>query len=354
MGYTEKDVAGALVGVKDPDLGRDLLDLGMIQEIKTSGNDVAFTVVLTTPACPLKEKIHRDCEEAIRKNLPEVGKLEIKLGSNVARSSAMAEQELIPDVRNTIAISSGKGGVGKSTVAANLALGLARTGARVGLLDCDIYGPNIPIMMGVSELPPPQGQKLVPPVAHGVSVMSMGFILKPDEPVIWRGPMIHSAIRQFLADVLWGELDYMVIDLPPGTGDAQLTIAQLIPLTGAVIVTTPQDVALLDARKGLAMFRKVNTPVLGIVENMSYYECPKCGNREEIFSHGGGETAARELGVPFLGAIPLRLSIRVAGDTGVPILAGAPESPEGRAFTVVVENVAQQVSISNLAEPQPA
>lgn len=350
MAYTEKDVRAALVGVQDPDLRRDLLDLGMIQDIRVSGRDVAFTVVLTTPACPLKERIRNDCEQAVRRKLPEVGRLEITMGSNVARDRALEEQELIPGVRNTIAVSSGKGGVGKSTIAANLAVGLHRTGARVGLLDCDIYGPNIPLMMGVSALPPPRGNKLVPPAAHGVAVMSMGFILKPDEPVIWRGPMLHSVIRQFLADVDWGQLDYLIIDLPPGTGDAQLTISQLIPLTGVVIVTTPQDVALLDARKGLAMFQKVNAPVLGIVENMSYYQCPKCGNREDIFSHGGGEKAAASLGVPFLGAIPLQLSIREAGDNGAPILAVAPEGAEGMAFQRMVENIAQQVSIANLAE----
>ena len=350
MSYSERDVAAALKGVQDPDLHRDLVDLNMIRDIRTSGRDVAFTLVLTTPACPLKEKMRRDCEEAIKRNLPQVGRLDIQITANVARDQALDQQELIPGVKNTIAVSSGKGGVGKSTVAANLAIGLRRTGASVGLLDCDIYGPNIPIMMGVHALPPPRGKKLDPPVAHGVSVMSMGFILKPDEPVIWRGPMLHNVIRQFLGDVDWGSMDYMIIDMPPGTGDVQLTISQLIPLTGVVIVTTPQDVALLDARKGLAMFQKVNAPVLGIVENMSYYQCPKCGNREEIFSHGGGAKAAASLGVSFLGAIPLQLSIRVSGDNGAPILVSAPDSAEGRAFQAMVENVAQQVSIANLAE----
>lgn len=350
MAYSQQDVLAALKGVQDPDLHRDLVELGMIQDVRISGRDVAFTLMLTTPACPLKEKMRRDCEEAVRRNLPELGKLDIKMTANVARDRALQEQELIPQVKNTIAVSSGKGGVGKTTVAVNLAIGLQQTGAAVGLLDCDIYGPNVPTMMGVHALPPQRGKKIVPPVAHGVSVMSMGFFLQPDEPVVWRGPMLHNVIRQFLGDLDWGELDYLVIDLPPGTGDAQLTLSQLIPLTGVVIVTTPQDVALLDARKGLAMFQKVNAPVLGIVENMSYYQCPKCGNREDIFSHGGGEKAAVSLGVPFLGAIPLQLSIREAGDAGRPILAVAPGSAEGQAFQRMVEAVAQQVSIANLAE----
>ncbi|MFZ5875717.1 MAG: Mrp/NBP35 family ATP-binding protein [Nitrospirota bacterium] len=258
----------------------------------------------------------------------------------------MPEQDsLIPHVKHTVAVSSGKGGVGKTTVAVNLAVALVQRGLRVGLLDCDIYGPNVPLMMGVkqTDLRGSEGQKLQPPVRYGVKLMSIGFFVPEDSPIVWRGPMINSAIQQFLRDVEWGELDYLVVDLPPGTGDAQLSLSQLVPLTGAVIVTTPQEVSLLDSRKGLAMFQKVHVPVLGIVENMSSFLCPHCKERTDIFSHGGGQAAAKALGVPFLGEIPIDLAIRVGGDEGRPVVDGHPASAQADAFRAVAAAVVEQV-----------
>jgi ATP-binding protein involved in chromosome partitioning len=248
---------------------------------------------------------------------------------------AVNKDNLIPTVKHTIAISSGKGGVGKSTVAVNLACALVKQGARVGLMDADMYGPNVPMMMGVQKQPEQQDGKLLPAVSHGVKLISMGFFVPEETPLTWRGPMIHTAIQQFFRDVLWGDLDYLLVDLPPGTGDAQLSISQLVPLSGAVIVTTPQQVALHDSRKGLVMFQKVNVPILGIIENMSYYVCGKCGERTEIFSYGGGEKAAEKLGLPFLGRIPIDPAIRAGGDSGMPIVVADPSSPQAKAFTAI-------------------
>ena len=245
------------------------------------------------------------------------------------------KENLIPTVKHTIAISSGKGGVGKSTVAVNLACALVKQGARVGLMDADMYGPNVPMMMGVHKQPEQQDGKLLPAESHGVKLISMGFFVPAETPLTWRGPMIHTAIQQFFRDVLWGDLDYLLVDLPPGTGDAQLSISQLVPLSGAVIVTTPQEVALHDSRKGLVMFQKVNVPILGIIENMSYYVCGKCGERTEIFSYGGGERAAEKLGLPFLGRIPIDPAIRAGGDSGMPIVVADPSSPQAKAFTAI-------------------
>ncbi|MFQ5949515.1 MAG: Mrp/NBP35 family ATP-binding protein [Nitrospiria bacterium] len=251
-----------------------------------------------------------------------------------------SEKGFIPGVKNAIAVSSGKGGVGKSTVSVNLAVALAQTGVRVGLLDADIYGPNIPMMMGIKTPPTPQGEKISPAENHGVRFISMAFFVPEDTPMIWRGPMVHGAIQQLLRDVTWGDLDYLLVDLPPGTGDAQLSIAQLVPLTGAVIVTTPQEVALLDSKKGLAMFKKVNVPVLGIVENMSYFECPHCREKTEIFSRGGGQAAAEKLGVPFLGEVPIDPAIREGGDKGVPIAVADPASVQTKAFEEITNRSA--------------
>ena len=249
------------------------------------------------------------------------------------------KDNLIPTVKHTIAISSGKGGVGKSTVAVNLACALVKQGARVGLMDADMYGPNVPMMMGVHKQPEQQDGKLLPAESHGVKLISMGFFVPEETPLTWRGPMIHTAIQQFFRDVLWGDLDYLLVDLPPGTGDAQLSISQLVPLSGAVIVTTPQEVALHDSRKGLVMFQKVNVPILGIIENMSYYVCGKCGERTEIFSYGGGERAAEKLGLPFLGRIPIDPAIRVGGDSGMPIVVADPNSPQAKAFTAIASTM---------------
>jgi ATP-binding protein involved in chromosome partitioning len=252
---------------------------------------------------------------------------------------AKGQEDLIPTVKHTIAISSGKGGVGKSTVAVNLAVALAQQGAKVGLMDADMYGPNVPMMMGVRKQPEQQEGKLLPAESHGVKLISMGFFVPEETPLTWRGPMIHTAIQQFFRDVLWGELDYLLIDLPPGTGDAQLSISQLVPLSGAVIVTTPQEVALHDSRKGLVMFQKVNVPLLGIIENMSYFVCGKCGERTEIFAYGGGERAAEKLGIPFLGRIPIDPAIRAGGDTGMPIIVADPNSPQTKAFMEIASTL---------------
>ena len=258
---------------------------------------------------------------------------------NPGTASGQAQENLIPGVRHVIAVSSGKGGVGKSTVAVNLAAALHQLGGRVGLMDADVYGPNIPMMMGVTQPPEQQEGKIKPAESHGVKLISMGFFVPEDTAVVWRGPMIHTAIQQFFRDVVWGELDYLLIDLPPGTGDAQLTISQLVPLTGAITVTTPQEVSLHDVRKGMMMFQKVNVPLLGIIENMSYYVCAHCGTREEIFSHGGGQRAAEKLGIPFLGNIPIDPAIRAGGDSGMPLVVSNPDSPQSKAFKSIAEKI---------------
>ena len=258
-------------------------------------------------------------------------------------SPAGAKDNLIPGVKYTIAISSGKGGVGKSTVAVNLAVALVKQGAKVGLMDADMYGPNIPMMMGIRKPPEQKDGKLLPAESHGVKLISMGFFVPEETPLTWRGPMIHTAIQQFFRDVAWGDLDYLLVDLPPGTGDAQLSISQLVPLSGAVIVTTPQEVALHDSRKGLVMFQKVNVPILGIIENMSYYICGKCGERTEIFSYGGGERAAEKLGIPFLGRIPIDPAIRAGGDVGMPIVVADPASAQTKAFIEIASALATQL-----------
>lgn len=253
-------------------------------------------------------------------------------------------KEILPGVKNIVAIASGKGGVGKSTVSVSLAVALARTGARVGLLDTDIYGPSIPIMMGITEKPEIRGEKLIPIVKYGVSLMSIGFMIAEDTPLIWRGPMVMKAVEQLLTDVEWGNLDYLLMDLPPGTGDVQLTLAQKVPLTGVVIVTTPQDVALLDVVRGISMFRKLDVPILGVIENMSFFRCPHCGERSDIFSHGGGEAASKKLDVPFLGEVPIDLKIREGGDAGRPVLVDDSESPQSKVFMNLAEQLASRIS----------
>lgn len=344
-GVTKEQVLAALSTVIEPELRRDLVSLNMVRDVVIHNSRVSFTVMLTTPACPLRGQIEAEARQAVM-GIPGVGEVEVKMGADVSRDRRIFSQLNLP-VRNMVAISSGKGGVGKSTVAANLAVALTQDGAKVGLMDSDFYGPNIPLMMGVKGLPEPSGEKIQPPEAYGVKLMSLGFLLAPDQPVVWRGPMLHKAIRQFLTDVDWGELDYLVVDLPPGTGDAQMSLAQSVPLTGGVVVTTPQDVALADSTKGLAAFRQLNVPIIGIVENMSYFLCPHCGERTEIFDYGGGRRAAERLGVPFLGEIALDPAIREGGDTGKPIVAVAPESPQAEAFRELAQIIAARVSILN-------
>jgi ATP-binding protein involved in chromosome partitioning len=340
---SEKEVMAALSKVQEPELHRDLVTLNMIHDLKIDGGKVSFTVMLTTPACPLRTQIEREAREAVAA-LPGVIGVEVKLDANVPSDGRPRGLLTLP-IRNAVAIASGKGGVGKSTVAVNVAVVLAESGARVGLLDADIYGPNIPTMMGVRHLPPSTEEKLVPAEAYGVKMMSIGFLVRPDQPLIWRGPMLHSAIRQFLSDVEWGELDYLVVDLPPGTGDAALSLAQSMPLSGGIIVTLPQQVSLDDARRGLEMFRQLNVPVFGVVENMSYLELPD-GTRMDVFGTGGGERLAREGDVPFIGAIPMDPEVRVGGDQGVPVVVSHPESPVSKALRAVAEDIAAKISVA--------
>jgi ATP-binding protein involved in chromosome partitioning len=345
-----EDVLRALRTVQDPDLHRDLVSLGMIQDLKIEGDQVSFAIVLTTPACPVRDSMKDEAERAVRA-LPWPASVSIDMQASTRTGRGLGNEQLIPNVKNVIAIASGKGGVGKSTTSVNVALALADTGAKVGLLDGDIYGPNIPLMMGLKEKPQLQseGGKITPCRSYGIRLMSIGFFLDEDNPVIWRGPMVHGAIQQFLRDVDWGDLDYLVIDLPPGTGDAPLSLSQLIPLSGVVIVTTPQDVALQDVAKGMAMFRRLEVPVLGVVENMSYFVCPGCQERHEIFGQGGGERIAAQFGVPFLGKVPLQPRVREGGDQGRPVVVTHPESLEASAFRSVAGEIARQVSILAVA-----
>ncbi len=345
MPLTKEEILRALSVVKDPDLGRDLVTLGMIENVNISPDgDIAFTIVLTTPACPVKEQLKEQSEHVVSV-LPGVRSVQAEVTSRV-RAGTMTQREGIPGVRNIVAVGSGKGGVGKTTVAVNLALSLARDGAKVGLLDADVYGPNVPLMMGASARPTQGADEKINPIeAYGIKLISMGFFIDADSPVIWRGPMLTKLLTQFMYDVNWGELDYLIMDMPPGTGDIQLTTAQSVPLTGAVMVSTPQDVALLDASKALMMFKKLNVPVLGIVENMSMFVCPHCNQPTDLFGHGGAQVAASKYAVPFLGEIPLHLRIREGGDSGRPVVADAPDTPEAEAFMRVARNLAAQVSV---------
>ncbi len=349
---TRENILNALTVVRDPDLHKDIVALGFVQNVTIEGSNVQFDLQLTTPACPVRDQFRIDCERAIRSTIEGVGSIGITMTSSVRPHVNQQKELILPGVKNTVAVASGKGGVGKSTVAVNLAVALAQEGAAVGLVDADVYGPSIPLMFGVNERPAISNNKLVPLERHGVKIMSIGFLVDPMQAVIWRGPMASGAVKQFMSDVEWGNLDYLIFDLPPRTGDIQLTLVQTIPLTGAVIVTTPQDVALADARKGLVMFNKVNVPVLGIVENMSYYICSHCGQRENIFDTGGGVRTAEELGVPFLGEIPIHTSIRVGGDKGVPIVSAEPEGAQAGAIRQIARKMAAQVSIRHLGAPQ--
>jgi len=348
---TEDRVLEVLKTVRFPGLSRDIVSFGFVKDLTIGGGNVAMRLEIMTESAAAAQEIQRDATEKLRA-LPGVDavtiRLEIKSPASASPRGAPvaghAEAPILAEVRYKIAVASGKGGVGKSTVAANLALALERVGHKVGLMDSDIYGPSQQMMMGIDEKPyVNERNQIVPIERYGVKVMSLGFLMDVDQPVIWRGPMVMKAVEQFLQDVAWGALDFLVIDLPPGTGDAQLTLTQKIQLSGAVIVTTPQDVSLIDARKGLAMFQKVNVPVLGIVENMSYYVCPQCGHRDEIFKHGGGRKTAEQLGVPFLGEIPLDTRVAIGGDAGRPIVAGEPKSGVTEAYLRIAEQVARAV-----------
>ncbi len=316
MSITNDQVLTAMRGVKDPELGKDLVTLNMVKGVAITDGRVKIGIELTTPACPLKDQIKKDVEGALKK----IGAsaVEIEWSAQVRATPNLAGR--LPGVKNTIAVGAGKGGVGKSTIAVLAAVGLARDGAKVGLLDADIYGPSIPKMIGLEfEKPRVRGEKLVPLEAAGIKIMSMGFMVEPEKAVIWRGPMVHGVIKQFLDQVDWGELDYLIIDLPPGTGDVPLTLSQTIPLSGAVVVCTPQAVALLDAIKALRMYQQLNVPILGVVENMSYFRAPDTGKEYDLFGRGGAKQAAERLGVPFLGEVPINISIRTSGDNGTPV-----------------------------------
>jgi len=344
---TQEQVLGALRRVIDPDLHRDIVTLGFVKDIRICDGVVATTIELTTPACPVKDQLKEQAEAAIR-GLEGVREVKVRMEAQVRSSSPFLGQSPIEGIRNVIPVGSGKGGVGKSTVSANIAVALASMGATVGLMDADVYGPSIPTIMGVNEPPKPGSQGILPIDAHGVKIISMGFFLKPDQAVVWRGPMLTKMIDQFLGGVEWGELDYLIVDLPPGTGDIQLSLCQKIPVTGAVVVSTPQDVALTVAEKAIIMFNQLKTPILGLVENMSYFVCPHCGERENIFDTGGAERASQRLNLPYLGGIPLATSIRKTSDSGRPIVIDDPTSASAIAFRDIAQRLAAQVSIRNL------
>lgn len=345
---TEQDVLNALGKVMDPELGKDLVTLKMIKNIRIDGTRVTFALMLTTAACPLKKELEDNSRNAVM-SVPGVTEAVVETGAEVPRAKKIPEKAAIPGVKNTIAVASGKGGVGKSTVAVNLALALAKTGAKVGLLDADVYGPSLPMMMGIHETPQATPEeKLIPIDNYGLKLMSVGFMLDEETPLIWRGPLVMQLVKQFLTGVVWEELDYLIIDLPPGTGDVQLTLVQTIPLTGAVIVTTPQDVALIDARRAITMFNEVKVPVIGIVENMSFFICPHCNEKSEIFSQGGGAKTSERYHVPLIGKLPIDMAIREGGDNGVPLVEAAPESAQSLAFMDIACKVASAISVLDL------
>lgn len=345
-------VKQALSKVNDPELNQDLVSLNMVRDIKIEGDKLSFTVMLTTPACPLKTIIEEDCRKALTQAGFKDENIKINMAGEV-RKHGVQGKEPVSGINQIIAVSSGKGGVGKTTVSVNIAIALSQSGAKVGLLDADITGPNVPIMMGSQEAPKIEDTKILPKENYGIKYISMGVLVPPDQPVVWRGPMLDSAIKQFVRDVKWGELDYLIIDLPPGTGDAQLTVCQAFPLAGGVIVTTPQDVALLDSRKSVNMFKQMKVPILGIVENMSFFICPKCNERTEIFSSGGGEKAAEKLSVPFLGRIPIELDVRIGGDSGRPITAVKPDHAISKTFKEVASKIAASASVTIINTKQP-
>ncbi|OAB57850.1 sodium:proton antiporter [Phormidium willei BDU 130791] len=349
---TPDAVLKVLQPVQDPELNKSLVDLNMIRQVTIDGGVVSFTLVLTTPACPLREFIVEDCEKAVR-TLPGVEQVQVEVTAETPKQPSLPDRQGIDGVKNIIAISSGKGGVGKTSVAVNIAVALAQTGAKVGLLDADIYGPNGPNMLGLGDAnvmvrEGADGKEVLEPAFnHGVKLVSMAFLIDKDQPVIWRGPMLNGVIRQFLYQVQWGELDYLIVDMPPGTGDAQLTLAQAVPMAGAVIVTTPQTVALLDSRKGLKMFEQLGVPVLGIIENMSYFIPPDLPDRQyDIFGSGGGEKTATELNIPLLGRVPLEIPLREGGDEGIPIVVSQPESASAQELMRAAKQVAAKVSVA--------
>jgi ATP-binding protein involved in chromosome partitioning len=347
MPVQEALVLEALKVVQDPDLHRDIVALGFVKDLKIDESRVSFTIELTTPACPVKDQM-RDQARAAVMQVPGVAAVDVQMSARVRDAGGVdGTRSPIAGVKNVIAIGAGKGGVGKTTVAVNLAIALAKCGGRVGLIDADIYGPNVPIMLGVKTQLTTDGEKIVPAEKFGLQLISMGFLTSDDAPIIWRGPMLHGALQQFFREVRWRDLDYMVVDLPPGTGDVALSLSQTIPVAGSVVVTTPQQVSLADSRRAVAMYKKLNIPPLGLIENMSHFVCPECQHEAAIFGHGGGEKMAAELGIPFLGRIPIYQPIREGSDAGVPLMISEPDSPASRAFMAAAERMAAQISLAS-------
>jgi len=339
-------VLNALRAVIDPDLRRDIVSLGFVKDLQTTDGRASFTIELTTPACPVKDQLRDQAIAAVR--ALGVGEVDVQLTAKVRSASAPETgRPPLPGVKNVIAVGAGKGGVGKTTVAVNLALSLARCGSKVGILDGDIYGPNVPIMLGIStQLTTNEQRQIVPAEKYGLQVISIGFLTNDDAPIIWRGPMLHGAIQQFFKEVAWKDLDYLIIDMPPGTGDVALSLSQTVPVVGAIVVTTPQQVALADSRRAVRMYQKLSIPTLGVVENMSFYACPNCHHESDIFGHGGGEGLATDMGIPFLGRLPIYQPIREGSDVGVPLVVAEPASAAAKAFLTVAERAAAQVSIA--------
>jgi len=342
---SEGAIFDVLRTVQEPELGRDIVTLNMVKDVVIDGDHVAMTIELTTPACPLKDEI----ESRVHAALDPLGveSVELTWGASVRRAAPRTAEQLLPGVKNVIAVGAGKGGVGKTTVAVNLAVSLARCGSRVGILDGDIYGPNVPIMLGLStQLTTNEQRQIIPAEKYGLQVISIGFLTNDDAPIIWRGPMLHQAIQQFFKEVAWKDLDYLIIDMPPGTGDVALSLSQTVPVVGSIVVTTPQQVSIADSRRAVRMYQKLSIPTLGVVENMSYYSCPNCHHESDIFGHGGGEGLATDMGVPFLGRLPIYQPIREGSDMGVPLVVAEPASAAARAFLTVAERMAAQVSIA--------
>lgn len=340
-----ENILQTLRGIIDPDLKKDIVELGFVRDITIDDGEVSFRIVLTTPACPVKEEMKSRAVELVGA-LDGVRTVRVTMDAEVPQGRGIKNNVAIPGVRNIIAVSSGKGGVGKSTVAVNLAVALALDGAAVGIMDADVYGPNVPLMLGAGiRQPEINNGKIVPIQAHGVNMISMAVLVPPDKPMILRGPMLHGVVRQFLTDVDWGDLDYLIVDMPPGTGDVQLSLAQLVPVQGAILVTTPQEVSLSDVRRAVRMFETVNVPILGVIENMSYFIAPDTGTRYDIFGKGGGEKLCSEYGLRMLGQVPLGIEVREGGDNGSPVVVAAPDSPQAKAFRSAAEEMAREISI---------
>ena len=344
---TEAAVLEALKVVKDPDLHQDIVALGFVKNLRVEGGKVSFTIELTTPACPVKEQMREQATAAV-KALYGVHTVDVEMSASVrAVAGPEAGRAPVDGVKNVIAVGAGKGGVGKTTVAVNLAVALAKCGGRVGMIDGDIYGPNVPIMLGIKTELTTDGKKIIPAEQYGIQVISMGFMTSDDSPVIWRGPMLHGAIQQFFREVRWNDLDYLIIDMPPGTGDVALSLSQTVPVAGSIVVTTPQQVALADSRRAVRMYQKLNIPTLGIIENMSHFVCPNCSHEADIFGRGGGQQLAEQLGVAFIGRIPIYQPIREGSDSGVPLVMSEPNSVAAKAFMSAAERVAAEISIAS-------